>query len=158
LVGPHSTPLRRERGLWPIFAVALFLPGLQGCEPPPPPSDPELRQELGIDDSVPIHQILLSGRGDRTRVLPAHLQIRSGDVVQFRVMDGRVHRVRFVTEELSSESRAFIEETGQTAPPPLVERDARLVLTFVGAPAGNYPFVVEGFGDPVVGGIRVVED
>lgn len=125
------------------------------CEPAPPPSDPELREALGIDDGVPIHEILLSGRGDRTRLLPAHVEIRSGDVVQFRVMDRRVHQVRFELEDAAPALRSFLVSSNQVAPPPLVERDARLVLDFTDAPEGRYPYVVEGYGEPVRGSIRV---
>ncbi len=120
-----------------------------------PPSDPELREALGIADDIPIHQVTLSGRGDRTRVFPAHVQIQVGDVVQFRMMDHRVHRVRFSVDELEPEVREFLRSTGQASPAPLTELDARLVITFDGAPPGEYRFVVEGFGNPVEGSIRV---
>lgn len=135
-----------------------MLMGAWACSPdPPPPSEPELRETLGLDDETPIHQILLSGRGDRTRVLPGHLTVRPGDVVQFRVADRRVHRVRFDVAEAAPDVRRFLESTGQASPAPLVERDARLVLTFHEAPPGDYPFVVEGFGANVSGVIRVEE-
>lgn len=140
-------------GLW------LGLGGGAGaCQPEsPPPSDPEVREALGLDDETTIHQILLSGRGDRTRILPGHLEIRKGDVVQFRAMDGRVHLVRFPAGELAPELLAFLEASGQADPPPLVERNARLVLTFEDAPVGDYRFVVEGHGAPTAGTIRVAD-
>lgn len=147
---------RRARShMWAALLALGMVPGA-GCLPEaPPPSDPELREALGIDDRTPIHQVLLSGRGDRTRILPAHLEVGPGDVVQFRVMDRRVHRVRFPLEDLAPAAREFLEATDQHSPAPLVERDARLVLTFAGAPPGIYPFWVEGYGAPVQGSIRV---
>ncbi len=151
---------RRTIGFGGLRVGASILVGsmLVGCEGTlPPPSDPELREELGIADHIPIHQVLLSGRGDHTRVLPAYLEIRSGDIVQFRVMDRRVHQVRFVEESLALPHRDFLESTGQLRFPPLTEQDARLVLTFEGAPAGDYPFIVEGYGEPREGRIVITE-
>jgi plastocyanin len=113
--------------------------------------------ELGLDPETPIHSVLLSGRGDRTRVLPGHTTVKAGDLVQFRVMDGRVHLVRFQIDEMEVDAGRFLEGTGQSGFPPLTERDARLVVSFVDAPAGRYPFVVEGYGPPVSGSIMVEE-
>lgn len=140
-----------------LGATALMLAGAAAaCEPEaPPPSNPELREALRLDDATPIHEILLSGRGTRTRVLPARVTARPGDLVQFRVVDRRVHLVRFELDELEESARSFLERTDQASFPPLTERDARLVLTFHGAPAGDYPFVVEGPGEPVEGRIRI---
>ncbi|MEX2532171.1 MAG: hypothetical protein WD960_15505 [Gemmatimonadota bacterium] len=138
------------------MALAAAATLLAACGPDvSPPADPELAEALGIEEGVPIHQILLSGRGDLTRVLPANLTIDAGDVVQFRVMDGRVHRVGFRVEEMAEEARAFLERTGQASHPPLVEQDGRLVLDFSGAPPANYLFLVEGYGNSVDGRIRV---
>ncbi|MEX0935474.1 MAG: hypothetical protein WD013_01130 [Gemmatimonadota bacterium] len=123
---------------------------------PQPPSDPELRAELEIADDVRIHRIDLSGRGSETRVLPPEVEVRAGDVVQFVVLDYRVHLVRFVEEELRPAAMEFLTRTGQDRPPPLVERGARLVLSFEDAPAGWYPFRVEGSGAAVRGEIRVL--
>jgi plastocyanin len=147
---------RRSRShLWAVLLTLAVAPA-SGCLPDaPPPSDPELREALGIDDRTPIHQVLLSGRGDHTRVLPAHLEVGPGDVVQFRVMDRRVHRVRFPLDDLEPAPREFLQATDQYSPAPLVEQGARLVLTFEGAPPGVYLFWVEGYGDPVQGSIRV---
>lgn len=120
-----------------------------------PPSHPELRAELALGDDVVIHDILLSGRGDRSRLLPAYREVEVGDLVHFRVMDRRVHRIRFDLEGLPQGGRQFLQETAQAAPPPLTEQDARLILTFQGAPPGPYPFRIEGYGPPVEGVIRV---
>ncbi len=152
---PTDTRLRRVHG--PALLLALILVSVGGgCERAGgPPSDPELRESLGIADHIPIHQVTLSGRGDHSRVFPAHLQVEQGDVVQFRVMDWRVHRVRFSMDEMEPDPSEFLRTTGQASPAPLTELDARLVLTFEGAPPGEYRFVVEGFGDPVEGSIRV---
>jgi len=139
------------------FGVLLsLLPVWAGCERAPVvPSDPELREELGIPDDVRIHRVDLSGRADETRVIPRSVSIRPGDVLQFVVLDRRVHLVRFDPETLPDELWRFLVETSQDRPPPLVERGARLVLSFEGAPEGVYAFRVEGNGPPVEGDITV---
>ena len=139
-----------------LAAVAVACVGW-ACEgpPPPPPSDPELRAELGIPDDVAIHRVDLSGRGELTRVLPAVTEARPGDVVQFVVLDNRVHLLRFAEDRIAGPRLEFLRETSQDRPPPLVERGARLVLTFEGAPQGSYHFRIEGNGAPVAGEIRV---
>ncbi len=123
----------------------------------PPPSDPELREELGIPDHVPIHRVDLSGRGDDVRVIPTTVEARPGDVVQFVVLDRQVHLLGFLEDELSAEQLSFLRETSQDGFPPLVERGARVVLSFEGAPSGAYPFRVEGNGPPVDGVIRLTK-
>ncbi len=139
-----------------VSAGLLCLAALAGCEADRgPPSHPELRAELAIGDDVVIHDILLSGRGDQSRLLPAYTEVDVGDLVHFRVMDLRVHRIRFDLEGLPEGGREFLRDTGQTSPPPLTEQDARLIFTFQGAPPGPYPFRVEGYGAPVEGEIRV---
>ncbi len=120
-------------------------------------SDPELRAELGIGDDVRIHRIDLSGRADRTRILPRSTEARAGDIVQFVVLDRRVHVIRFDETRMSGATVEFLRASGQDRPAPLVAQGARLVLSFEGAPSGSYPFVVEGSGSPVAGEIRVLE-
>jgi hypothetical protein len=133
----------------------LLLSG--GCEPPPvpPPSDPELRAELGIADSVRIHRINLSGRGDEARIVPPFVEIYEGEVVQMVVVDRRTHLIRF-DDRNEEPLRDFLTKSNQNDFPPLLERGARIVLSFDGAPAGVYFFRDEGGGPPVTGEIRVV--
>jgi plastocyanin len=127
----------------------------QEPEPPPPPSDPELRAELLIPDDVVIHRVDLSGRADLIRVIPTVTEAHPGDIVQFVVTDNRVHLVRFREDRIAGPRLEFLRATAQDRPPPLVERGARLVLTFEGAPEGSYYFEIEGNGTPVSGEIRV---
>ncbi len=127
------------------------------CEAPArPPSDPGLRAELGIPDETPIHRVDLGGPALGTSAVPRFLVIHPGDVVQFVVLDHRVHQVRFLEEGLGPAQLAFLRDTAQDRPPPLVEQGARLVLTFEDAPIGAYAFVVEGYGAPLRGEIRVL--
>jgi hypothetical protein len=72
------------------------------------------------------------------------------------MLDSRVHLLRFLEDELSPLRLQFLRDTAQDRPPPLVERGARLVLTFAEAPVGPYPFVLEGYESPLRGEIRVI--
>lgn len=147
--GPRTRTLRR------LEAVALILLGL-GCQvEAPPPSDPELREELGIPDEVRIHRVDLSGRGELTRVIPERTTVAPGAIVQFVVLDNRVHLLRFLENQMEPALWEFLQKTRQDQFPPLVERGTRLVLSFESAPPGVYFFQVEGYGEPVMGEIRV---
>ncbi|TVR64949.1 MAG: hypothetical protein EA422_05255 [Gemmatimonadales bacterium] len=142
-----------RRGCLPLVAAGILLLG--GCDRSGPPSDPELRAELGLGDAASIHRITITGQADRTRLLPAYLEVVRGDVVQFEVRDRRVHQVIFPSDDLTGDVRSFLEGTGQMAPPPLTSPEVRLVLSFEGAPSGAYPFRVDGYAPSVSGRIMV---
>jgi hypothetical protein len=130
-----------------------------GCEaepPAPPPTDPELRVELGIDDEVAIHRIDLAGGEGGIQIVPREMTVRAGDVVQIVVLDHRVYLIAF-DAALGAAEAEFLRGTGQDSPPPLVERGSRLVLTFEAAPPGRYGFRVEAGGSSAPGVIRVEE-
>ena len=82
--------------------------------------------------------------GERERFAPEEVVVRSGAYVQFESADWRVHEIRFELDSLPVAARAFLEESDQVASPPLVDRGARFVVSFVGAPDGRYPFIAEG--------------
>lgn len=91
----------------------------------------------------------------RVRILPPRIAAEPGDLVQLVAVDHGAHLVRFLLDEMEAEAAAFLRETGQDRPPPLTEREARLVLSFRDAPGGSYPFVVESGGFEGRGEIRV---
>jgi hypothetical protein len=143
-----------RRGL--LALALLLLGGATGClREPPPPSDPELAEALGLPADTPIHAVELVDRSGQVGVFPSTLALTSGSVVQFRTRDRRTYGVRFLVAEMSSAQRDFLSERGQVSSPPLVEEGARFVVTFQEAPAGRYPFVVEGQGSPGHGEIVV---
>jgi hypothetical protein len=140
--------------------VAWALWALFGCEagyPAPPPTDPELRAELGIDDDVAIHRIDLAGREDEIRIVPRETAARPGDLVQVVALDHRVYLLVFDAAELGAAEWEFLRSTGQDSPAPLVERGSRLVVTFEDAPPGSYGFRVETGGSSASGVIRLEE-
>ncbi len=154
----------RHRGLIPGFrrgalvasVLLLLLGGGVGClGDPPPPTDPELAEALGLAPSTSIHTVHLVDRSGRVGVFPATLEVAGEAVVQFRTRDARVYGVRFLLAEMNSAQRDFLSEGGQGASPPLVEEGARFVVSLQGAPEGRYPFIVEGQGDPGEGEIRL---
>jgi hypothetical protein len=55
-----------------------------------------------------------------------------------------VHEVAFDLEAATGASSSFLERTGQAASSPLLQRDARFVLTFADAPPGRYPYRLTG--------------
>ena len=62
--------------------------------------------------------------------------------------------IEAVTQE-GEGSPATLERADQLASPPLIYRDSRYVLAFEGAPAGKYPYAIEGNGRPGRGVIVV---
>jgi plastocyanin len=151
---------RRARGsgrarslvLLPFLLLALAA----GCAPEAePPSDPELREALGLDDTRVIHRITLGGRGSIEHVTPRRLEIEPGDIVQFAPVDRRVHTVVFGGAGLSADGAAFLDRTHQRASPPLMDIESRFVVHFENAPAGEYPFASTAHGEPVSGMIVV---
>lgn len=129
---------------------ALLLQAACGPEPAPV-ADRELRDSLGLADSVRIHRFILGGRGAEEHLVPPRVEVSPGDVVQFVPVDGRIHTVYFEPEDSSGALADFLSRTGQMSSPPLLDRESRFVVTFRGAPTGSYPFRVEGPGGAVRG-------
>lgn len=145
---------QRLRGT--MLAGLVLLPGCLG-DPPPPPVDIDapLRAELGIDPGVPIHRITLGGRGSQDHVVPLRVEGSPGDVLHVLSADRRIQTFSFVDAALSPEALEFLETTGQMGSPPLTDVGSAWVLSFEGAPDGEYPFVVRGHGEPVQGMVDI---
>jgi len=126
-------------------------------EPQPPefPPDSVLRTELGLTDADEVHRVTVRG-GDREVLDPVEVRIPAGAWVEFVTTDWRTHQIRFVGDSLDAVRRAFLERTDQMDSPPLVDRDARFVVSFAEAPEGRYPFVAEGNGGPALGVVVVL--
>ena len=101
------------------------------------------------------YEITLGGRGAEEHVVPRNLAVKTGSEVHFVTADNRVHTVEFRLSELAEAQRAFLDATGQGGSPPLIQRGARFVVSFVDAPGGLYPFLVQAHGDPVEGAIAI---
>lgn len=145
------------------FLVVLLLVGLllpSGCaDEAEEDADPhrELRERLGLEPDREIHRVSLGGRGSEEHVVPSRLRVGPGAVVVFVTVDGRVHTISFPEDSLSSGAARFLRRTSQMRSPPLVDRDARFVLSFQGAPGGRYRYRSEGPGGEAWGTILVEE-
>lgn len=141
-----------------LLLAATFL-AAGSCEPPPDPDtlpDDLLRAELGLTPADRVHRVKLSG-GETEHADPVMVSIEPGSHVEFVTADWLIHEVIFETDSVRGARWDFLERTDQTASPPLIDRESRYVLTFVGAPAGRYPYRIEGNGGPGRGVIVVAE-
>lgn len=119
--------------------------------------DPELEEAaaLGLPAGARLHRVTLGGRGSIEHAVPTRIEATSGDGVEFRTVDHRVHTVTFPPDSLTTEVRAFLESSGQMESLPLVSRGTRFLLLLRDAPAGRYPFVSEGHGGTAHGVVEV---
>lgn len=110
---------------------------------------------LGPEDGVHAFSLSFGSSGDV--VEPDSLVIEVGDWVDFRTEDGSPRLVTFFPDSSSSSlGRDFLDGQGLRVSPPLVAAGSRWVVSFQGAPAGRYPFVVEGGRATARGVVRVV--
>jgi len=101
--------------------------------------------------------VQLSGGRDVEHVVPPHLEIDTGEWVQFVTLDRRVHTVSFVPDSLSPAALEYLAATGQLQGPPLLSRGSRFLVDFRNAPPGRYVFSSASHGEPVFGSITVRE-
>ena len=117
--------------------------------------DTTLRDSLGIALDRTIERVSLGGARGEEHVVPSTMLVEPGTVVEFFTVDYRVHSITFVEDSLTVPARAFLDESGILASPPLVEEGSRFVVDFMGAPPGRYPYVSHGPGEPARGVIVV---
>ena len=146
---------RRFGVLLASLAIAVGACG-KGVDPEHRP-DPLLRAQLGLTEDDRVRSVTLTG-GNREHAYPDSVSVRPGAYVQFVTSDWRIHEVRFDREALSAAALGFLERTDQMESPPLIERDSRFVVSFEGAPAGRYPYVLEGNAAGGRGIVVVVDD
>jgi hypothetical protein len=151
MIGTGASERARGPRLALVLALLTAACGISASEA----GEGEIREEFGLSPEARVHRVDLAVAGDRLRMLPLRTRIRTGDAVQLVVLDNLTHLVRFLTDETDQEVLAFLTRTDQLRPPPLVEREARLVLSFQGAPPGRYPFRVEAGGFEATGEIVV---
>lgn len=141
---------------WRSFHILVVVAATVGCEPPDPELVPDevLQSELGLTPDDRVHTVRIStGPGERAQ--PPALVVRPGDYVQFVSNDRMVHEVAFMLDSIDGSAEAFFRRTGQAASTPLLELDARFVVSFVNAPVGRYPYLLSGNREPGRGEILV---
>jgi len=131
---------------------------LSTCQKPDPEHVPDalLQRELGLTDRDRVHTVRVTGGGTEVAD-PALDSVPVGAWVQFVSDDWLVHEVAFEVDSLAPAARAFLEESQQLESPPLLQKDARFVVSFGGAPPGRYPYRMEGNGRDGRGVIVLVD-
>ena len=116
-------------------------------------ADPDPRSGI----AAAAQTVQLSGGRDVEHVVPPHINIETGEWVQFVTLDHRVHTLAFVPDSLSLEALAYLSRTDQMEGPPLLARGSRFLVDFRDAPVGRYVFSSQSHGDPVFGSVTVRE-
>jgi len=140
-----------------LFALFVTLLALGACEPPPDPDtlpDEVLQAELGLTATDRVHRVTIAG-GEAEHADPVVISIEPGSHVEFITTDWLIHEVLFEEDSLAGERWRFLVDKDQTSSPPLIDKESRYLLSFVGAPPGRYPYRIEGNGGPGRGVIIV---
>lgn len=119
------------------------------------PPDQLLIDSLGLEESDQVFRVELSAEGNRETATPSEVRVPPGAFVEFVTIDRRLHTVAFDLDGAPAAGADFLRETRQDASPPLLDLDSRFVVSFVDAPTGRYPYVVEGNGEPMRGVVVV---
>lgn len=139
--------LGRPRAPGPtLFGLGLIALLIVGCDRGVPPDlqpDEVLKRELGLTESDEVHRISLTA-SDGEEAVPPEVTVPPAAWVEFVSLDWRVHEVHFEVDSLSASALGFLTRTGQLNSPPLLQRNARFVVSFLDAPEGRYPFRIEG--------------
>ena len=127
-----------------VAAFFLLVAGA-GCEPVDPTlrPDAQLISELGLTERDRVHTVSLATGVDE-RAEPDSIVVQVGDYLQFVSSEWLIHEVHFDTTSMDDRTRSFMTVTDQMDSPPLLQQGARFVLSFVDAPPGSYPFLLEG--------------
>lgn len=148
-VVPHGGGGRRLSFRFrPLVGLLALVTLSSACKRSDPSLEPDavLKDSLGLGDRDRVHRIRLASPGNVESPDPDSVQILPGDYVEFVTTDGKVHAVSFVLDSLPSGGADFLRGGAQESSPPLVSEQSRFLVTFTGAPAGRYPFVVAGNG------------
>jgi plastocyanin len=138
-----------------LAAVVLLLPGCRADAPADLQPDSILRSALGLTDRDVVHRVQVRSRGTREIAEPSRVTAEPGTWVSFQGGDARGHVVRFDTTAISATGVDWLRVTDQIESPPLLTPASRWVVSFLDAPEGFYPFVVEGGGETGSGGIEI---
>ncbi len=118
--------------------------------------DPGVLESVpGLEPDDRVHVLSLSFGPSGDAVAPDSLLIESGDWVDFRTEDGSPRLVTFFPDSTPSPRRTFLQEAGFLASPPLVAPGSHWVVSFQEAPAGAYPFSIQGGRDTARGVVHV---
>jgi len=142
-------PLRRSAGA--LFLA--FVTGLAGCGRDHQEEDrgPRVLQldsvQILLPDSVSMAVVQLDSSLPAD-LEPEHVTVRVGDIVRFESRDGAAHAIAFDGVRLGAGELHFLETSGQLRSPPLLAAGNAWVVSFAGAPPGEYPYVCATHGAP----------
>ncbi|HZD05070.1 MAG TPA: hypothetical protein VE173_09130, partial [Longimicrobiales bacterium] len=112
---------------------------------------------LGLTDADRVFRVGLSVVDGENTAEPGSLTVPRGAWVEFVAADGWTRMVAFELDSLSDAAAELLRSTGQDASPPLLDAGTRFVVHFAGAPAGRYPYRVEGSARAARGVVVVAE-
>lgn len=140
----------------------LLLVAAWGCAEPEEAAprhlpDTLLRDSLGLGDLDRVYRVELGVEDGAFTAEPATLEIPRGVWVEFVTSRGWPRTVTFELDSLPEAAAELLRSTGQDASPPLLDPGTRFVVGFEGAPAGRYPYVVEGSGRTARGAVVVAD-
>lgn len=140
---PASATVRGRLGRVPILAAIVASSLAAACAEPAPPPSVELEDgSVDLAPSAAVHDVALARTDGRPeRLVPDFVAARAGDLVRFTSETLDSHALAFRLPRLDEAQRRFLEETGQQASAPLLERGHAWVLSLEGAPAGTYHLV-----------------
>ena len=96
--------------------------------------------DVALPEGARRHDVQLEGVGADDEVSSGSVSATPGDAVAFIAADGMTHSIVFLSDRLSAEQVAFLEQGGQMRGPPLLAEGSSWIVTLSGAPAGDYPF------------------
>jgi len=141
-----------------IRSVLVFLVAVAACGPDPElRPDQRLQDEFGLSPRDEVHRISITGGGQETAE-PREVTLPEGAYVEFVTTDSWVHEVHFELDSLDGPARDFLQRTDQLDSPPMVNVDSRFLVSMRDAPAGRYPFRIEGNGAPTTGAVVVARE
>jgi plastocyanin len=127
------------------------------CRPDPEfRPDETLQAELGLTERDEVHTVTITG-GEVEHSEPSVTTVSPGVFVQFVTTDWLVHEVIFEADSMLAEALDFMTLNDQMVSPPLMHKDSRFVVSFLDAPAGRYPFRLEGNGGSARGAVIVTD-
>lgn len=140
-----------------FLTLALVL-APTGCEAPPElRPDPLLQDSLGLTTRDRVHVIRMTHRDGREVADPDSVLVRPGDWVDFVGADGHPRWVGFASGSMGEAPRDFLSGNGMESSPPLLGLGVHWAVPFLAAPAGRYPFRIEGGGEAGEGVVVVTE-
>ena len=95
---------------------------------------------IQLPAGVAVHDVEVQAAANVAEFSPAQFAARSGDVVRFKVVDGRTHVLQFAEGTLPAGAFELFRGKSQLRSPPLVSKGAAWVVSLEAAPSGTYDF------------------